>query len=489
MVKKGIYALLLILLSWTGEVLASVETEQPFEFDFGFIASKHKTITGETRITALGPLFEYVSSTNGTLYWGIRPFYSHLKQPEKKKKRSFYLWPLGSSTKYMNELKWRFLLAYGRIGSPSTRITPAYRFSIFPFYWQSRDKNNKLAVALFPIGGKIQNFIFWDEVTFALFPLWIRWQSQDIVSQNVLWPLITVTDSKDDDYIDRKRFLPFYSVSKKEGFFYKKSVMWPIWTWARYYGKAEGYIYMIWPLYARINRVGQKGWMFLPPFFRFQRGDATRIYFPWPFIQYSRSKYMKKLYLWPLWGKREVGPLMNQFFLWPLIWDRTIEFDHQLVRGFQFIPFLIFDRIIEKNKDGTLGKITRRHAKLWPLISYQRRGTMRRTRMLELWPFREDLGVAQSWAPLWTIFSHTVDTRSGYDTELLWGLYRQQRKGTHRRYNALFPLYSYERDDTINEGKKEWAFLKGLIGYKREHGIRRYRLLWFITFGGKRETN
>jgi len=487
--KQGIYAFIIVLMLAAGQAEAAVDPGRGFEFDFGFIASKQKNVLGETRITALGPLFEYVSSTNGNLYWGIRPFYARVALPERHKKRAFYLWPLGSSTRYLNELKWRALLAYGRIGNPGVSNSLAYRFSIFPFYYQSRDEAGKLAVALFPFGGTMQNFIIFDKLSFALFPLWLRWQSQDVVSQNFLWPLIASAESQNSNKIDRKRFLPFYAMSKKEGVYYKKSFMWPIWSWARYYGKAKGYIYVVWPLYGRVNRVGQKGWMFLPPFFRYQWGDATFIHSPWPFIQYSRSKYMKKLYLWPLWGKRTVGPLMNQFFLWPLIWDRTIDFDHQFVRGFQFIPFIIHDRMYTKNKDGTLGGVTIRHSKLWPLFSYNRKDTVRRTRLFEFWPFRENLGVAQTWAPLWTIFSHTVDTQKGFDTEILWGLYRQQREGTHRRYNSLFPLYSYERDDTINGGKKEWSFLKGLIGYKREHGIRRYRLLYFITFGGKRETH
>ena len=484
---------LAIVLCFVCQICQGANTVAPApssrSFDLGFIAAQHETITGEQRTTALGPFFEHVTSPDGKSYWGFRPFYARVKDPAHKRDRSFYVWPVGSVTRFMNEVKWRFLLAYGRIGQPGVPASLKYRFSIFPFYFQSRDAAGKTYRALVPFVGTINNFIFWDRLSFVMFPLYFKWQTHDVVSYNYLWPLFGSTESKNEQKVERVRVLPFYAHSVLEGMYEKKSVMWPFWNWARYDSEGStGYAYMFWPFFGRINRENQKGWMFLPPLFRFDYGkDMENVACPWPFLVYRKTKYMEKLYLWPLWGKRKVGPLTNQFFLWPLIWNRTIQFNKQVVRGFQFIPFIIWDRMIAKKPDGSLGEVTGRFSKIWPLMSYRRSGDVKQLNLIELWPFREDMGVRQSWAPLWTLFSHTSVRGKGYDTELLWGLYRQSRRGSDKLYSSVFPLYSYERDDEVPGGKKEWSFLKGLVGYKRQNGIRRYRLLYFITFGGKEE--
>jgi hypothetical protein len=478
--------ILFLCVAITTQVLA--ESAAAYSIDLGPIYARMETVTGEKRVTAAGPFFETVEGPRGEYYWGLRPLYAHVRDPERNRTRNYFLWPIASTASYLNEFKYRCLIVYGRIGLPGYKDSPAYRFTIFPFYWQSRGHDGRSAVALFPIGGRIQNFIWYKTIDFALFPLWVRWQSQDVVSQNFLWPFFSRTTSREDDDISRRRFFPFYMRSYKEGYYNKKSVMWPIWNYARYMSEgSKGYAWILFPLYGQMNREGQKGFWLAPPFFRFQWGTGgRRIFCPWPFVQYDNTKYMKKFYLWPLFGTRTVGPLCNRFFLWPLIWDRTIDFKDKKVRVFQFVPFVVWDRMYKKNEDGSLGEITMRRSKIWPLFSYRRDGDVRQTRVLELWPFREDLGVAQTWAPLWTLFSHTVVNDVGYDTEVLWGLYRNQRRGKERRTNQLFPLYDYERDENLKGGTKKWSFLKGLIGYKREHGIRRYRLLYFITFGGKR---
>ncbi|MDD2235728.1 MAG: hypothetical protein PHG65_00805 [Kiritimatiellae bacterium] len=459
-------------------------------FDLGFLASHQETITGAKRTTALGPFYESVQMPDGTSMWAIRPFYVQALSKNDEMKHEYYVWPLAAQTHFKHELKWRVLMAYGRKRHPGSADSPYMRFNIFPFYFQFRDDAGKLSVAVFPIGGTIRDFFFYDRISFVLFPLWTEWQSNDVLSENLLWPLISWTKSMESEDIRRFRILPFYAHSVKKEHYDKRSILWPIWNMSHYTAEgSKGYAYVLFPLFGRINRESEKGWMFLPPFIRFSYGrDGSFVNCPWPFFQYRNTKYMKKFTVWPLYSQRRVGPLMNRYFLWPLGWQRSVEFKKSRVWGFQLVPFFIWDHMTQRREDGTLGEVTHRYAKLWPLFTYRRDKEVRQTRVLELWPFRDHQGELLSWAPFWTLFSHTVVKDKGYDTEILWGLYRQQRKGTERRYNALFPLYDYERDEQINGGKKEWSFLKGLIGYKREYGIRRYRFLYLITFGGKRAT-
>lgn len=460
-------------------------------FDLGFLAAHQaETITGGKRTTAVGPFYESVEMPDGTSMWALRPFYVKAHSPHEQMTHKYSVWPLAGWSHYQNETKWRVLVAYGRKRHPGAPDSPYFRFNIFPFYFQMRDDDGSLSVAVFPLGGTVRDFILWDRITFVLFPVWAEWKTHDVVSENVLWPLIAWTKSTENDDVRRFRVLPFYAHSVLKGQYDKRSILWPIWNMSHFTAEgSKGYAYVLFPLFGRINRETEKGWMLIPPFIRFSYGrDGTFVNCPWPFFQYRNTKYMKKFTVWPLYSQRRVGPLMNRYFLWPLGWQRSVDLKHSRAEGFQLVPFFIWDHMQEKNADGTLGEVTQRYAKLWPLFTYRRDGPVRNTRFLEFWPLRDHQGELLSWAPFWTLFSHTVVKDQGYETEVLWGLYRQQRRGTERRSNGLFPIYDYARDDRENGGKKEWSFLKGLIGYKREHGIRRYRLLYLITFGGKQVT-
>jgi hypothetical protein len=293
------------------------------------------------------------------------------------------------------------------------------------------------------------------------------------------------------EYVHRYGVFPFYRVSEHEDIYWKKSVLWPFWNWARYLTPGRsGYSYIVWPLWGRTRQEHQQGWMFLPPLFRFEWGEGgTLVLCPWPFFRYRHDKNIRYLYIWPLWGKRDVGEMHTQYLLWPLCWRRQWDKGFVRVRNYQVVPFYIAQTGVRMTRDGEeTDEIIQRFLKLWPLFSYRREGASRQFRTLELWPFFGTREVDRTWAPLWTVYAHRAmeDRR---ETTFLWGLYRSQAVGDRQRYVSLFPLFSWQRDSRCEEPCREWSLLKGLAGCKTKGDTKTFRLLYFMKFKfGNKET-
>ena len=116
-------------------------------------------------------------------------------------------------------------------------------------------------------------------------------------------------------------------------------------------------------------------------------------------------------------------------------------------------------------------------------MSYMQEGGNKRFRVLELWPLRNTGPVEREYAPIWTLYTHTLMGDS-YDDELLWGLYRCRKRGADYRSVSLFPVVSWTRDDR-DGNRREWSVLKGLLGYKRDGTQKSVRVLYLLNFGGK----
>ncbi|NCD34208.1 MAG: hypothetical protein EOL87_12450 [Spartobacteria bacterium] len=464
--------------------------------DWGPVYADYTNIIGEHVTSAAGPVYQHIETTEEQPeYTGVRPIYSHIDDPAQHRRQTTWLWPVASVTKTGYEKKWRILCAWGRSNSVTGDKPGTYRIRIFPVYFQSRGMDGKTSVAVFPLGGTIKDVYFFDEATFFLFPLWSRWRVNDFTTTNWLWPFMSSSDSPDGHH-EKHRFFPFYAHSLTKDLSEKWAVMWPFWVYNKYYPKgAAGYSYVLWPLFGRVHREDQEGWMFLPPLIRFNFGkDGTLINCPWPFIHYRRENGMKAFRIWPLFGTRTLGRKVDTYMAWPLIWSRSWIQNDRAKRFFQVVPFLVMEEtrnVVNYSPDRDkveLGDVTSKATKLWPLFHYRREGKVRQIRALDLWPFYNGREViAGSWGPYWTLLTHTVVADEGYETEALWGMYRRQRIRDEKSHTSVFPLFDWDCD-RHGGGKKEWSILKGLFGYKREDGIRRYRFLYFFECGGRKET-
>lgn len=481
--------LLIALLCLPCSVRASAESGDSSEFDFGPIISRQRDVHGHMRLRILGPFFERATHDDGQTLTAVRPLYSRYEHPELERVRSEYLWPVGYSKRFRDEHSGRVLLAFWTRfdrNDPKSR----YRFWLFPLYFQGRDIHGENYVALFPLGGRIHEFLSRDKIEFILFPLYMRTELNEVPTRSYLWPIVSHTDGRG---IYRFRVFPFYGQSRHRERSNKKFIMWPIWTHAEYYTQgSSGSGYILFPLYGRLKLDNQQSWMVLPPFFRVSRGERVNMMLaPWPFFQ-RRTGEVRQTYLWPIWGTKTMRGVHSRFFMWPILHQERLDRGEQIAHRFYVLPFYYSDTTRQRTASPDpetvvpRGELVANYQKIWPLVSYNRVGDERRFRMLALWPLKHTPSIERNYAPFWTLID-SVRLADSSDTEVLWGLYRRQTRGPDKSYTSLFPLFDRTRDDRQDEEIRRWSLLNGLIGYERKGTNRRYQLLYIVRWGRQEE--
>ncbi len=404
------------------------------------------------------PLYADIAQGDETFYaW--RPFYSSSTEPERWRKD--YLWPLYTRKGFKDEQYSRFLF-FG-YHSDFNEEDDRHRNWIIPFWFSGTSAEGEDYWALFPLYGNIYEFLSRDKIHFTLFPLWYTSEINEVRQWTVLWPLISKAEG---DKVDRFRVLPFYAHNELQGEFRKTYILYPFYSSVEYTNdRNPGSGFILFPFYGRIDTERSDNYWVLPPFFRYM-GSKNQwiIHAPWPFVQLADGEMEKRIF-WPFYGKKSLGTLTRQYWLWPLIWASSTDYASHEQHRRRFLPFVYHqsDVMVKDTAGHAAGDAISVYWKIWPLMSYDRIGDQSRFRTLELWPLRSTPGIERNWAPWWTLYRR-VDDHGEIGHHLLWGLYRQVRRETGF----------------------EWSLLKGLAGYKKEHNDRRYRFL-FMWFGADEE--
>lgn len=451
-------------------------------FDLGFIAARYEDLHGVQRLRILGPFLEYSVSPEDDSFTAFRPLFSRVEGDDPAAYRMEIVWPITSTKRLEDEVSGRFLLAYWRrhdVEDPESR----YHIRVLPVYFQGRDKHGDSYFAVFPLGGRIHEFLLQDRIQFLLFPVFADTERGGVETRHFIWPVYATTRSEP---LYRFRVFPFYGQLKREDKYNKRFVLWPIWTEAEYYYPgSSGWSYILFPVYGRIKLEDQDTIMLVPPIVRFSRSERLNVVnSPWPFIQIKTGE-VEQLYLWPLFGRRVTRGQRTTFALWPLIWNHRVDRGDGIMRRSTVVPFF-YSEVMETRPVGPEvdPEVTAAYRKIWPLGSYRREGDESRFRTLDLWPLKDAPVVERNFAPFWTLYSRTR-FEDNVDSELLWGLYRRRVRGEESAYTSVFPLVEWKRDERDEDEKYRWSLLKGLIGYEREGDDRRVRLLYLLRLGGR----
>ena len=458
------------------------------ERDWGPLAAWLTEADGTARFRAAGPFWERAAGPGGeSLQAWLRPLWVRAADPAADRTAWDFLWPVASGKTFGKQQSWRAVWLLSFFDRDRTDPRSQYRFWLLPLWFHGRDEQGRGYAALFPLGGRVSNFLMRDEHQFVLWPLWSRSHVGDLRSTSVLWPIYSRTTTP-DGHCERFRVFPFYLYSKNARQFVKRSVLWPVWTHARYtHPKAAGTAWVLFPLGGRVNLNSQQGWLLLPPFFQFIRGEQlSRTFCPWPFIQ-RETGIRERLVVWPLYGYRKEGPLVRHTWAWPFLSRETHDLGRRQTVRWTLTP--LFNSVTysappaapaEAAADAAAPappRVTGQRTKLWPLYSRRYDVTERsyRLRLLDLWPAVNPPAVERSWAPLWTVLDYRAQgDRSDFD--VLWGLYRDTRREGGARAVSLFPLWRHDR--TAGDAARRWSLLKGLIAYDRTATNRQVRFLW-----------
>lgn len=475
------------------------EMTHPFELgehtiEAGVVASRDVTLATNVRYRAVGPIVELQLAPGGRDFSAVRPVFSRTTGPAGSNTLTDVLWPIAHVRRRPDETTWRVLLAYGNRdhgGDP-----PGFRTVVFPVFFHGRDGAGTPYLAVFPIGGSVHDFLWQDTIDFALFPLYLRTQANDVVSQRVLWPLVTWSHGDDREKL---RIFPLFGRSSKKDESERMFVLWPLWTTVRYTDPENpGSGFVLFPLLGHSRTRTQASWMVLPPFFRFSTGeDSYERLCPWPFVQIKRSPTTDRTYIWPLWGHRRTAAIESRFLLWPIFRQETGRYQDEIVSSWRMVPFFhrqIRTPIPSPADDDTTAAPDRPAAhrwKLWPLMSYRREAGASRFRAPALWPAPDMRPIEQNLAPLWSVFTRETRGRR-FEEELLWGLYRRSHEQDGTRQLSIFPLFQSARE---TDGDSRWSILGGLFGFERKALRRRLTLLYWLrlplgsetTYGVPRE--
>lgn len=457
-------------------------------YDLGPVVSRDQSVNGRERFRSLGPILDCRKGLDAESFSAVRPLVSRATAADGERSITDIVWPLAMVKGFRNETDWRALNAFGH-DFDTTDDDSRHRWSFFPLVFGGQDAEGQRYFSVFPLGGTLHEFLGRDRIFFFLFPLYSRSVMKDLVTHSVLWPIFSRTTGEG---IDRFRVFPLYGHSKKAGEWSKRFVLWPFWSSVRLGDDGEkGGGFILFPLYGRIDAGNRKTRMVIPPLFKWETDtDHCVVNCPWPLFQYA-SGSLNKLYFWPLWGTKQIGPVRSSFVLWPVVRSRVIANQDRTLRRFNIVPFVHYESETPTPVPAAVqevgvpavppsGKATSRHFKLWPLLSYTREKQDVRFRLLDLWPLKNTPGIERNWAPLWSFFRHRRHGENR-ETEFLWGLFRRSRSEDQRSF-SVFPLISTRRS-TGEEPSRRVSLLGGLVGYESNGLRRQLRLLYFIRLG------
>lgn len=216
-------------------VRAADEAPVPWiaESDWGPLASWLTDSDGNERLRAAGPFLEKAEGPDGmSLRAYPRPLFVRAVDPAADRATWDFLWPIASGKTFGRQNSWRFAISWF-LDHDRTDSESPYRFWFLPFWFHGRAEGGEGYAALFPLGGEIRDILFKDRIRFVLWPLWTQSRVNDVRTTDVLWPIYSRTTTP-DHHLEQWRVFPLYAYAKNARQYEKQTLLWPIWTWARY---------------------------------------------------------------------------------------------------------------------------------------------------------------------------------------------------------------------------------------------------------------
>lgn len=375
----------------------------------------------------VGPFFEYRRAQPDAAFWSLRPFYSQARDTETNTVVRDVLWPLGTYH-YHHDASWyRALIAYG----DARENDPSWSFNIFPLWFSGADRFDSGYWGFFPFYGEHPHFLFMDDWSFVLWPIWQTYSVKDVRSHGVLWPFVTWRDEPRAGV----GVWPFYGSARQRESDHAYC-LWPFATWASYDEDRDtpgaGSSWMFWPFYGEIRRARESQTLVLPPFFSYAKTDsATRWRLPWPLVDLTWSSIRDRISVWPFYesidgysydrARNPAPEERTRRYGWYLVEDVELTSSVSHETRFTVFPFWTSEHRYAKAKDGTLTEVGS-YKRLWPFWSSETNKDWNRQRALELMPVRHVEGVERNWAPFWTFWEcwDRPDGRTRHS--LLWHL-------------------------------------------------------------------
>jgi hypothetical protein len=435
----------------------------------------------------VGPLF-FSQTTPGHNTGGFRPFFVYDKDLAGHTGELDFLYPLLTRRTNEGGTSWS-LVELANSFEPSataSRVEQEHRFDVWPLYFSRNTGDPATSYhALFPVYGTVINRFGDHQISWALFPLYGRFERNGVTTTTVPWPIVKILHGDGN-----------------HGF-----TVWPLFGWR---AKAGAYReqYYLWPL---IYKNEAKLWQpkpdlnfgVLPFYTRDESAESLSESFGWPFFGYTHRtapyRYDETDWFWPLlvqgrgddrrvnrWAPFYTHSVIKgddeRWVLWPLFRQEKWTDDGIAQTKTQFLYFVYWSLREHSERNPALPSAQKTH--LWPLFSYWDDGANHRQFQL-LSPlevfFQDNEPIRRAYSPLFAIYRHERFAPGDTQTTFLWNAVTWRRSPQQREFH-LGPLFSV--DTGSRHGKI--ALLSGLIGLKRDASGGKWRLFLF-DFSSKRD--
>jgi hypothetical protein len=381
---------------------------------------------------SLGPLIFEKTTGDGSA-GGVRPLYVWEKNAAGETIKASALYPIFT---YHAGPGGSFWSVFSLINSASPRPgTPDkyHSFDLWPFYFSRQTGDPATSYhAFFPIFGTVKNrFIGMDQSSWVLYPLYGRFEKNNVVTTTAPWPIVKVTRGEGNRGLS---LWPLFGWRAKDGAYHEQFYLWP------FVYKNE---HALWLPQPEVN-------LGVLPFYTRQQdtGSISENYF-WPFFGYTDQtapfRYHETRYFWPFllqgrgddyyvnrWGPFYTHSIIKgrdkTWLLWPL-WRQIRWNEAGLAQTKTTLFYFSYWSLTEHSLAHPQLPPARRTS-LWPLFTVWDNGAGRRQ--------------VQVPSPFESYFPTNGTIRLVYNP--LAALYRYDRlaPGTMRQ-DFLFSFISYQR--------------------------------------------
>lgn len=345
---------------------------------------------------------------------------------------------------------------------------------VLPFFLGgSSDDGAENYFAFFPFYGELRNFLSYERVRFALFPLWSQSWKDEREAWFVLWPFFGAATGEGYDML---RLLPFYAHSRVAGKEESLTILWPFYSTEKRWLDSDTPLEstMLFPFYGRQIMGNFEATSVVPPFVGWSSGDGDfRSFQVWPiYLSLSggdgNDRPFERFYFRPFYAHYRSKQIEQDVYLWPLIWDRSERFpgDGEAIttaHRFAVLPFW-------QSWQTTHGEAQGSYFQLWPLMHRDRpvEGGSE-FQIFSPWPYHpyQDY-IQRNLEPFLTLYrseSRSDDLRTARGPL---GIFRMIETPTDWRFSL--PVLGGMR--SAPSGRTEFSFLAGLLRFRTDDGLK-----------------
>ncbi len=443
------------------------------------------TLDTGTRTEIAGPLY-YEQDREEDFTWALPPIFCYYTNKQADTDEMDFLYPLWTYDRFGDQRRWQFFqiinFSTGDFQDESIRS----KLTLFPFYFHQRSTvPEQNYTAVWPFFGHLHNRLYYRDIRFVLWPIWVKTQREGTVARtpedDFISDFFRWREEKRVDVTTYNIIAPFFHYREGPGL--KGWQAFPLFSWEKKevssridkWGDEElvpGYrhLTLFWPLFIsqdrKLGTQNEERFRAFLPFFSILRSpyrdsstylwpigltitdDHARQYkeigAPWPLIVFARGTGKNTSRVWPFFSHSESETLEDHFIMWPVFKYDAIHAE-TLERRRSRILFFLYSNTVEENRHTGKFRVRR---DFWPLFTH-RKEMDGRTRLqvgAVLEPLLPNIdSIERDWSPLWSFWRSESNPRDGATSQsLFWNLYRRESSPKGKKCSLLFGLFQYQ---------------------------------------------